>query len=113
MGASIAAGLGGAGGTEALAWATEQAERTGWRLVLVHVCVPGSPLDGTTRAGIELIDPPTRPSEPPSAPGCWCRRQTTRGDRPGSYRRRSATVAAEASCPVAVVPLEQHEGDPL
>jgi nucleotide-binding universal stress UspA family protein len=58
----IAAGVGGAGGWRALAWASDQAESTGGRLVLLHVCVPGSPLDRATgdptRAEVELIDPP-------------------------------------------------------
>ncbi|WP_199509730.1 universal stress protein [Nucisporomicrobium flavum] len=58
---SIAAGVGGAGGWQALAWAAEEAERTGARLVLVHVCPPDSPLGraGTepSAAEVELADP--------------------------------------------------------
>jgi nucleotide-binding universal stress UspA family protein len=61
-GRPIAAGVGGTGGWQALGWATEQAELTAERLVLLHVCVPGSPLDRTTgdptQAEVELIDPP-------------------------------------------------------
>ncbi|MCM4084404.1 universal stress protein [Paractinoplanes hotanensis] len=41
---SIAAGLGGAGSGPAFAWALDEAERSGDRLVLLHVCAPGSPL---------------------------------------------------------------------
>lgn len=62
MDRSVAAGFGGAGGSQALAWAAEEAELTGSRLVLLHVCIPGSPLDRTTGdptpAEVELIDPP-------------------------------------------------------
>ncbi|ROP28275.1 universal stress protein [Couchioplanes caeruleus] len=62
MGRSIAVGIGGACGWQALAWATEEAERTGDRLVLLHVCAPGSPLDKAaeipTPAEVELFDPP-------------------------------------------------------
>jgi nucleotide-binding universal stress UspA family protein len=58
----IATGVGGAGSRLALAWATEHAERTGVRLVLVHVCWPGSPLGQApgdpAPAEIEFIDPP-------------------------------------------------------
>jgi nucleotide-binding universal stress UspA family protein len=59
---AVAVGIGGAGGWQALSWAAEEAERTGARLVLLHVCVPGSPLDRTigdpTPAEVELVDPP-------------------------------------------------------
>ncbi|WP_306214003.1 universal stress protein [Actinoplanes sp. RD1] len=58
MGGSIAVGYSGAGGSEALARATEQAERSGARLTIEHVCVPGSPLTGATHTGLELLDPP-------------------------------------------------------
>jgi nucleotide-binding universal stress UspA family protein len=62
MNQTIAVGIGGAGGWPALGWATEQAERTGARLALVHVCVPYSPLDrltgDPTAADVELFDPP-------------------------------------------------------
>jgi nucleotide-binding universal stress UspA family protein len=62
MGRSIGVGVGGAGGWQALAWAADQAERTGTRLVLLHVCAPGSPLVRVTGepvpAELELIDPP-------------------------------------------------------
>ena len=62
MNRPIAAGFGGAGGRLALAWATDHAERAGERLVLVHVCVPGSPLDQNSsdpaQAEVERIDPP-------------------------------------------------------
>ncbi|GAA2673075.1 universal stress protein [Actinoplanes palleronii] len=58
---SIAVGAGGAGSWQALSWSVEEAERTGSRLVLVHVCEPGSPLDrGDTEpapAEVELVDP--------------------------------------------------------
>ncbi len=58
---AIAIGLGGAGSWQALAWAVEESERTHTRLVLMHVCVPGSPLDrwtgDPTAAEVELIDP--------------------------------------------------------
>ena len=58
---SIAVGMGGAGSGQALAWATEEAERTGSRLILLHVCVPGSALDGIsgdpTPAQVELFNP--------------------------------------------------------
>src|SRR5690349_6455993 len=61
MGCSIAAGVGGAGGWRALAWAADEAERTGARLVLLDVCPPGSPLDRDGELGpaqLELVDPP-------------------------------------------------------
>lgn len=58
---AIATGLGGAGSWQALAWALEESEQTRTRLVLMHICVPGSPLDrGTsdaTAAEVELVDP--------------------------------------------------------
>ncbi|MCU7729499.1 universal stress protein [Actinoplanes sp. KI2] len=57
----IAAGVGGAGGWRALTWAAEFAAHTGERLILLHVCVPGSPLDRTvndpTPAEVEVVDP--------------------------------------------------------
>jgi nucleotide-binding universal stress UspA family protein len=59
---SVAVGVGGTGGWQALAWACEEAERSGASLVLLHVCAPGSPLDRKTSdptpAEVELIDPP-------------------------------------------------------
>ena len=59
---SVAVGVGGTGGWQALAWACEEADPTGTSLVLLHVCAPGSPLDRTTSppapAEVELIDPP-------------------------------------------------------
>jgi len=59
---TIGVGFGGVGGSQALSWAVEEAEHTGARLVLLHVCVPGSPLDRATGdptpAEVELIDPP-------------------------------------------------------
>jgi nucleotide-binding universal stress UspA family protein len=59
---TVTAGLGGAGGGHALAWASEQALRTGSRLVVLHACPPGSPLarqPGTPpMAQVELVDPP-------------------------------------------------------
>ena len=59
---TVAVGVGGAGGWHALAWASEQALRTGSRLVLLHACPPGSPLarrPGTPpMAQVELVDPP-------------------------------------------------------
>ena len=61
MARPIAVGVGGAGGWQALAWAAEEADRTGVRLVLLHVCVPGSPLErhgDLTPAEVELTDPP-------------------------------------------------------
>jgi nucleotide-binding universal stress UspA family protein len=62
MNGTIAAGIGGAGGWQALRWAAEHAERTGARLALLHVCLPSSPLDrldgDPTAAEVELIDPP-------------------------------------------------------
>jgi nucleotide-binding universal stress UspA family protein len=57
----VAVGVGGAGGWRALAWAAEMAARTGDRLVLLHVCVPGSPLDrivsDPAAAEIEVVEP--------------------------------------------------------
>jgi len=61
MNRPVAAGVGGAGGWHALAWAAEEADRTGAPLVLLHVCAPGSPLDRMTgeptTAEVELADP--------------------------------------------------------
>jgi len=58
---SIGVGIGGAGSWRALAWAIEEAENSGSRLVLIHVCAPGSPLEQSagepTPADLELIDP--------------------------------------------------------
>jgi nucleotide-binding universal stress UspA family protein len=57
----ITAGVGGAGGWRALTWATDLAAHTGERLILLHVCVPGSPLDGLVReptpAELEIVEP--------------------------------------------------------
>jgi nucleotide-binding universal stress UspA family protein len=57
----IAAGIGGAGGWRALTWATDLAATTGERLVLLHVCTPGSPLDRFVSdpgaAEVEIVDP--------------------------------------------------------
>ncbi|HWS35821.1 MAG TPA: universal stress protein [Actinoplanes sp.] len=62
MGYSIGVGIGGSGGSPALAWAAEQTDWTHTPLVLVHVCPPGSPLEhltgGPAPAELELIDPP-------------------------------------------------------
>jgi nucleotide-binding universal stress UspA family protein len=59
---TVAAGVGGAGGWQALAWAAEEADRAGARLVIVHACRPGSPLDRLggepTSALVELSEPP-------------------------------------------------------
>jgi nucleotide-binding universal stress UspA family protein len=59
---TVAAGVGGADGWQALAWAAEEADRAGARLVIVHACRPGSPLDRLagepTSALVELCDPP-------------------------------------------------------
>lgn len=60
--ATVAVGVGGAGGWQALAWAGEQALRTASRLVLLHACPTHSPLarrPGTPPiALVELVDPP-------------------------------------------------------
>ena len=57
----IAAGVGGAGGWRALTWAADLAARTGEHLILLHVCVPGSPLDGLvgdpTPGELEVVEP--------------------------------------------------------
>ncbi|MCU7729419.1 universal stress protein [Actinoplanes sp. KI2] len=57
----IAAGVGGAGGWRALTWAVELATHTGEQLILLHVCVPGSPLQRIagqpTPAEVEVVDP--------------------------------------------------------
>jgi nucleotide-binding universal stress UspA family protein len=62
MGYPIGVGIGGSGGSPALAWAAEQAAWTNTPLVLVHACTPGSPLErlasGPAPAELELIDPP-------------------------------------------------------
>lgn len=59
---TVTVGVGGTGGWHALAWASEQALRTGSRLVLLHACPAGSPLarqPGTPpMAQVELVDPP-------------------------------------------------------
>ncbi|WP_125810212.1 universal stress protein [Actinoplanes sp. ATCC 53533] len=61
MNGPVAAGVGGVGGWQALAWAVEEADRSGASLVLLHVCAPGSPLDRATSepttAEVELADP--------------------------------------------------------
>ncbi|MBM2616381.1 universal stress protein [Actinoplanes sp. LDG1-06] len=60
MHGSIAVGVGGAGCWQAFAWALDEAERSGDRLVLLHVCVPGSPLARLTGepapAAVEIVD---------------------------------------------------------
>ncbi|GAB2958378.1 universal stress protein [Micromonospora polyrhachis] len=57
----ITVGVGGSGGWSALAWATEQAAATRAKLVLCHVCPPGSALadrrSGTPIRLLELFDP--------------------------------------------------------
>ncbi|RZU54597.1 nucleotide-binding universal stress UspA family protein [Krasilnikovia cinnamomea] len=62
MVATVAAGVGGAGGWQTLAWAAEQAGyQTGMRLELLRVAEPGSPLAGLAGepapALLELADP--------------------------------------------------------
>ena len=61
MRAPIAAGVGGAGGWRALTWAADLAARTGEHLILLHVCVPGSPLDDLvgdpTPGELEVVEP--------------------------------------------------------
>ncbi|MDY7089800.1 MAG: universal stress protein [Actinomycetota bacterium] len=61
MNGSIAVGIGGAGSWQAFAWAVDEAERSGDRLVLLHVCVPGSPLAARSGepapAEVEIFDP--------------------------------------------------------
>ncbi|MEU4428357.1 universal stress protein [Actinoplanes sp. NPDC024001] len=87
---SIAVGIGGAGGWQALAWAAEEAERTGARLVLLHVCVPGSPLDQATGeptpAEVELIDPPLARA--------YAQTQTRLGGQRAALRIRSGEPSA-------------------
>ncbi|HET6484439.1 MAG TPA: universal stress protein [Actinoplanes sp.] len=87
MGGSIAVGFGGVGGSEALAWATEQAERSGARLTIVHVCVPGSPLTGATHARLELLDPPLA--------RVYAKAQTCLGGHRVALEIRSGDPAAE------------------
>jgi nucleotide-binding universal stress UspA family protein len=62
MSRATAVGVGGTGGWQALAWASEQALLTSTRLVILHACPPGSSLarqPGTPQlAFVELIDPP-------------------------------------------------------
>ncbi|MFY1671523.1 universal stress protein [Plantactinospora sp. WMMB334] len=59
---TILVGLGGSGGWQALAWATDEAALTGARLTLLHACPPNSPLASRAAtpslAVIELFDPP-------------------------------------------------------
>jgi len=59
---TVTVGVGGAGGWQALAWASEQALRTASRLVLLHACPPRSPLSrqpgAPPMAQVELVDPP-------------------------------------------------------
>jgi len=61
MSRSIGVGIGESDGWQPLAFATDHAERTGTRLVLVRVCPPGSPLARAigrpTPAELEIVDP--------------------------------------------------------
>lgn len=106
MDGSIAVGFGGVGGSEALAWATEEAERTDSRLILVHVCVPGSPLEGTTRADIELIDPPLARA--------YAKTQTRLGGNRVALHIRSGEPAArlvDESAGVRLLVIGSGDGD--
>jgi nucleotide-binding universal stress UspA family protein len=59
---TVAAGVGGADGWQALAWAAEEVDRSRARLVIVHAGRPDSPLNRLagepTTALVELSDPP-------------------------------------------------------
>lgn len=59
---TVAVGFGGAGGSQALAWASEEALQTTAPLQLLYACPRGSPLarrPGTPpMARVELVDPP-------------------------------------------------------
>jgi nucleotide-binding universal stress UspA family protein len=106
---SIGVGIGGAGAWQALAWAAEQAERTDARLVLLHVCAPGSPLeraDGEpTPAEVELVDPPLARAYAKTRARLGGQRVTLRvpsGD--------PATLLAEASAGVRLLVIGAGEG---
>lgn len=109
MGGSIAVGIGGAGSWPALVWAAEEAERTAARLVLLHVCAPGSPLDPAlgepTPAEVELIDPPLARA--------YAKTQTHLGGQRIALRIRSGEPAAQladASTGVRLLVLGAGEG---
>jgi len=106
---AIATGLGGAGSWQALAWAIEESERTRTRLVLLHVCVPGSPLDrwtgDPTAAEVELIDP--------NLARALSRARDRLGGRRAVLKIRSGQPAgrlAEASAGVGLLVIGAGEG---
>jgi nucleotide-binding universal stress UspA family protein len=85
MNGTIAVGIGGTGGWQALSWATAQAERTGARLALVHVCVPHSL---SCEPSLRLVDASTAV------------RLLVIGDGAGGHTVRR--VLRHAYCPVVV-----------
>jgi nucleotide-binding universal stress UspA family protein len=130
---TILVGLGGSGGWQALAWATDEAAATGGRLVICHVTAPDHPL--ALRAPtppltvLELFDPPLARAVAatrsrlggdrvalqvlPGRPEPLLVSAAAHADllvvgsparhRPGGYGSTAHHIAAHAPCPVVTV----------
>ncbi|MDQ7910193.1 universal stress protein [Phytohabitans sp. ZYX-F-186] len=110
---TILVGLGGSGGWQALAWATDEAAGTGANLVLLHACPPDSPLaaraPSPSLAVVELFDPSL-------ARAVATTRARLGGDRvqlrllPGRPGPLLVTAAARASLVVVGPPAGRYPG---
>jgi nucleotide-binding universal stress UspA family protein len=133
VGLTILVGLGGSGGSGALAWATDEAAATGGRLVVCHACGPDSPLAVPTptpaHGALELFDPALARAVattrarlggdrvalrvPMGRPGPVLVAAAAQADLavlgspgrhlPGGYGSTTHHVAAHAPCPVVAV----------
>ncbi|GAA4465351.1 universal stress protein [Phytohabitans houttuyneae] len=109
----ILAGLGGRGGWQALAWATDEALSSGADLVLLHACPPDSPLasraPSPSLAIVELFDPSL-------ARAVGTARARLGGDRvrlrllPGRPGPLLSTAAARADLVVVGPPARRYPG---